>query len=244
MDLFQRAEEAFREGVQARDQPSTARRYFRAAAVDYESLTRQGVHNTDLFYNLGNASLLAGDLPRAIWAYRRGLHLSPGDPRLRAHLAFTREQVVYAEASNLGRPSLEQWPPWLPWVPASVRLASAVVLYSLACLVLTRWWMTRHGRLLGVGIALILGAVLLSVTLGIESWSMRQERLHPLVVIAEDEVVVRSGNGYSYPARFAHPLNRGVEARLLFSRGDWLKIELNGGQLGWVPRNKVLTDAP
>jgi hypothetical protein len=36
--------------------------------------------------------------------------------------------------------------------------------------------------------------------------------------------------------------NRGVEARLLFARGDWLQIELAGGEVGWVPRRLVLVD--
>jgi hypothetical protein len=75
-------------------------------------------------------------------------------------------------------------------------------------------------------------------------WSERQQSLHPLVVIAQDRVPLRNGNGVLYPPRWETPLNSGVEARLQFERGDWLQIELAGGQTGWVPRAAVLLDAP
>jgi uncharacterized protein YgiM (DUF1202 family) len=66
---------------------------------------------------------------------------------------------------------------------------------------------------------------------------------HPLVVIAEDGVLLRRGNGLTYPPKYEAPVNRGVEARLLVARGDWLKVELAGGESGWVPRKYALLDA-
>ena len=49
-------------------------------------------------------------------------------------------------------------------------------------------------------------------------------------------------HGLNYPPRSETPLNRGVEARLLFVRGDWLQIELSGGEIGWVPSEYALVD--
>jgi len=63
------------------------------------------------------------------------------------------------------------------------------------------------------------------------------------VVITADGVPLREGNGVAYPARYDAPLNRGVEARLLFVRGDWLQIELAGGEVGWVPGASTVSDA-
>jgi uncharacterized protein YgiM (DUF1202 family) len=63
-------------------------------------------------------------------------------------------------------------------------------------------------------------------------------------VVAQDNVLLRTGNGLSYPARYDTPLNRGVEARLLLRRDDWLKVELGGGETGWLPRSSVLVDEP
>src|SRR5262249_53455448 len=79
-DLLDRAEAAFRAGVSARQNSGETRRCFREAASHYETLRQRGADNADLEGNLGNAYLLAGDLARAILAYRRGLRLNPGDP--------------------------------------------------------------------------------------------------------------------------------------------------------------------
>jgi hypothetical protein len=63
-----------------------------------------------------------------------------------------------------------------------------------------------------------------------------------VVVIAADGVLLRKGNGPSFPPRFDTPLNRGVEASLLYRRGDWLQIELSGGEVGWVPAGSAVVE--
>jgi tetratricopeptide (TPR) repeat protein len=243
-ELLGQAEAAFQEGVRLRVHPQEARRFFRQAADGYEELRRRGIHNAALDRNLGNAALLAGDLPRAILAYRRGLRLSPDDHELRTSLAHARSEVVYPEPGNLGRPPVDHWPPWLPRATAVRLLALAVVFYALVWLAFTRWLMTQRGWLLaagGLGLALV--AVLAFLLMG-EVRQARFEADHPLVVIARDKVVLRKGNGDAYPPRYDTPLNRGVEARLIFARNDWLQIELSAGEVGWVPRNAVLLDTP
>jgi hypothetical protein len=102
--------------------------------------------------------------------------------------------------------------------------------------------MTRRARLLGAAFGAFAAAALL--TAGLIGEERRSEQLlrRPVVVIADDGVLVRSGNGLAYPARYETPLNRGTEARLLFVRGEWLQIELSGGQVGWVPRVYAVFD--
>ncbi len=241
-ELLAQAESAFRDGLQrvaeAPDRPAEARQCFGRAARLYEKLLRAGADNAALYRNLGNASLLAGDLPRAILAYRRGLLLKPNDHALRRNLAFAREEVALPPGS-LGRPPVDHRPPWLPrlplWVPGL-----AFALYSLGWLGLARWWMVRRsGWLIGGGSALGMSA-LLATGLVWEARQDTQEQRYPIVVIAEDGVLLRKGNGLSYPPRSETPLNRGVEARLLYERGPWVQIELSGGEVGWVMQAYVI----
>ena len=111
-------------------------------------------------------------------------------------------------------------------------------------MVFTRWLMTRRGWLLAAGgLALALVAVL-AFLLVVEMQRARFEAEHALVVIARDNVLLRKGNGDAYPPRYDTPVNHGVEARLLFARNGWLQIELNGGEVGWVPGNAALVDRP
>jgi tetratricopeptide (TPR) repeat protein len=242
-DGLRRAEQALQEGQARRDNPQEARPYFQEAAQEYERLNQQGIQNPALFRNKGNAYLLAGDVARAIFAYRRGLQLAPSDPVLQANLHFAREQVDYLSGDGFGRPPTGHWPPWLRRPTLLALLAFTVVVYAAGLTCLTRWWMTRRGSLLVAGIVVFAIAGLPLGGVIHEAWQQRQAAKYPLVVLAENRVPLRNGDGVAYPARYdGKTLSRGVEARLLFERGDWLHIELSGGETGWVPRAAVLLD--
>jgi hypothetical protein len=117
-------------------------------------LARRGFHNADVYRNLGNASLLADDLPRAILAYRRGLALAPNDWTMRQNLAHARTQVAYP-TGDLGHPPAEALPPWLPRLGSGPCLAVALLAYLAGCIALTRWFMIRNRRLFVLGIVLL-----------------------------------------------------------------------------------------
>jgi uncharacterized protein YgiM (DUF1202 family) len=91
-------------------------------------------------------------------------------------------------------------------------------------------------------IACFITAAVFLTALVAEELRARDLQTRPVVVITDDGVLLRAGNGLRYPAAYETPLSRGVEARLLFTRGDWLQIELSGGEVGWVPREYALTD--
>lgn len=231
-----RAEAAFAEGVRRRDDPALAAPSFRRAAAALEELRQNGAHNTALYRNLGNAYLLADDLPRAILAYRRGLRLAPGDGELLAGLQAARNRVEFAEGSTLGRPPpidpLQAWRgPWL--------LVAALFLYCTACVCLTRWLMTRRAGPLASGLMALANAGLL---LGLTVWVEAHRPVGRLAVITDDGVLLRRGDALTYPPRYDTPVNRGVEGRLLTERGNWIQLEVADGAVGWVPRGYALID--
>jgi hypothetical protein len=243
-ELLRQAREAFAEGVGQREDADQARPLFRRSADLFEDLRRRGAANPALFRDQGNACLLADDLPGAILAYRRGLRLAPNDRALQQLLADAREQVVYAQPGAFARPPITLRPPWLPRLPVSAGLLLTWTFYTLAWLGLARWWMLRRGRFLSLGLVALAVALLLALAVGAQAMRDRDAADRPLVVIADDGVLLRKGNGMAYPRRYELPVNRGVEARLLFERGDWVQIELSGGEVGWVPRAYVLIDRP
>jgi hypothetical protein len=244
-ELLQRAEQAAQEGLKRSENPQQARPYFLDAAKHFEDLHRRGVRNSELYRDLGNAYLLAGNVPQAILAYRRGLRVAPRDRVLHANLTYAREQVDFPTPDRFGRPPQDDWPPWLPRPTLGFMLASVVVLYAGGCILLMRWWMTRQSGLLYGASAVFLFLVVPVLGTVHEAWRERQKERHPLVVVAADGLTLRNGNGMAYPSRYdGKMLNRGVEARLLFDRDDWLNVELADGETGWVRRIDVLVDTP
>jgi hypothetical protein len=239
--LLREAESAFALGAEMRATPLAARSHFHKAAGCYEALHERGIHNAALCLNEGNACLLAGDLPAAIMNYRRGVRLAPFDTALRANLAFARSQVAYSDSDSFGRPP-EDWTLQWPRLPGTAALLLFAGFYSCAFLAATRWYIARQPAHLWIAVAAGAIAAVFAGSLVFDDWSERQESAHPLATIAEDGVLLRKGNGFSYPPRYQTPLNRGVEARLLTDRGPWIQIQLGGGEIGWIPRASALID--
>ena len=231
-----RAESAFENGIQLKARPEEARAAFKEAAERYESLRKAGVKSRELFINLGNSHLLAGDLPKALLAFRMGLRLSPGDSVLASHLEYARGEVE--QNGRIGRPPGESLPRWLLLLSMKLLFFSVIGGEFLACAAFVRW------RITGRGISLVCFSALLScmITLGMGAryWAEQVDCKYSIVVIANDNVTLRKGNSSAYPAASEFKLNRGAEARLLFNRGSWMQIELSGGEVGWVPASQIV----
>ena len=61
-----------------------------AAVQGYENLLSLGLPNAPVYFNLGNAYFRAGDLGRAVWAYRSAALRAPRDPDIEANLTVAR----------------------------------------------------------------------------------------------------------------------------------------------------------
>lgn len=243
-ELVAGAREAFEEGVRLREDQARARPHFARAAELLEELRGRGAHNPVLYRNLGNAWLLAGDLPRAIVNFHRGLELDPHHEGLRQSLEAARQLVAIPQGSSFGRPPHDDRPAWLRIPPRRFSIPATFICYTFACFLLARWFMKRNFRLLGTSGLLFLLTAAGAYLVVAEREEDAFRRDHPVVVVARDDEVLRRGNGHSYPPRYPGTLVRGVEARLIHERDGWLLIELSGGEAGWVPRESVLVVEP
>jgi hypothetical protein len=228
------AQLAFHRGAQLRadGHPSEAAIAFRLAAQRLEANSLPP--SPALAFKAGNAWFLAGDLPRAIVAYRRGLVLDPGDNALRAALDYARVQVRYPPGPDVVLQLLPERDYWPRWLTLRRFGGYAFAAYFATCLAATRWRMTRRRRWLIVAVAPLIAAAVPIIGNGIESWQGRCDAAEPIVVVARDEPL-RTGNGIDYPPKLELP--RGCEVRRLFERGGWLQVRTGGGVVGWVPAN-------
>jgi hypothetical protein len=220
-----------------------ARTHFAEAANRYLDLHRRGVRCPALYRSLGNAALLADRWPEAIWAYHVGLKLDPNDAAMREHLAFARAKVLYPPSGE-GRLDADTWPIWLHRPTLSELFCVFVGAYSLAWLTGTwaligRAWTAGLASVIAALVALTAGAALLHADRQADI-----DRQTPLVVIAENTAFYQ-GNAASYPQHASLPmLPRGMEARQIHARGNWLQIRLSTGEVGWLPRRQVLIVEP
>ena len=218
------------------DQANNAYReedYARAIQL-YEGILKINYGSAPLYYNLGNAYFKSGDLGRAIWSYERGLLLSPRDADLRHNLGVARSRQT-DDLAGLRPFFLTRWWGWLrSWLgPGGWSVASLLCMWlGVAGLGLWRLGKDRSWRVRGFafGFALLLGSLL---TLAL-SWSARNwQRESGYAVLLPEEAALREAPDPLSEEVLS--LHAGLKVKTLDRIGEWYKVQLSDGQLGWLP---------
>ncbi len=239
--VFERANELFAEatGLRGSDDGAAQEKYVEAIALYRRLIDEFGVRSGGVYYNLGNAYALAGDVGRAIASYRRAERLTPGHAELQANLSVTRAKVATrVEPSGGGRLARTLLAPHYD-IPARVRL-------WVVCGALGLGWVGLAVRLeprrraiapLGVVAGLFVIGVLGVVSLLAEDRAARSGV--EAVVVAESVVGRKGPDERGYEPSFVRALTAGVEARVVEERSGWVLIRLGDGRETWVPRASI-----
>lgn len=224
-----RAVEAYSSALDTTDRELRGER-FRQAERLFGGALALGVENADLYTNQGNAALQAGRLGGAVVAYRRALRLDPDHDRALQNLDYARSLLPEWVPRRERSPLFDSFFFWHRSLSRSERATGGAVLFALACALggaAVRW---RSPLARTSSIVLAAGWAALLVSLLLDS----RARLADEVVLTAPETVVRSADSIHAPARFAHPLPAGTEARVVERREGWLRIRMASGRDGWV----------
>ncbi|HXV61873.1 MAG TPA: tetratricopeptide repeat protein [Vicinamibacteria bacterium] len=212
--------------------------HYDEAIEAYEAMRAQGIEDGTLYYNLGNAYFKAGRLGRAVLNYERARELLPGDPDVRANLAFANELV----AESVEPPPLPLLIRWAVDWYERLRPSTLARILSLAFLVggsavtfllSQRWPALRTPMQIALGVSV--AAALASGTSLLAKLDAEASR-HDAIVLTEN-AYVRSGPGEASP-RLAE-IHEGLKVRVLSQRESWLQVELANGLNGWIPSEQV-----
>lgn len=257
--LFESANEKFRAGLEVSktDRPA-AEAMFREAAGAWREVARIGnIRNVKLEQNIANASLLAGDVPGAILAYRRALAVDPTDRGVVAGLAAARRSAG-TEALALGQSLAKKEDGGRAGAregglrgalasigavvrSASERLAIAVSTQVLFVLATTSYVVFFAGAVLRVlgkvrtpGWLLVMMVVVMACATG--PMLVRESRAAGAsdAVVLASNVIARNGPAELYDPAFQEPLRAGLEVTIVERRGAWTLIRLRDGREAWV----------
>jgi len=194
-----------------------------------------GIHNADLYVNLGNAAMGAKRLGPAILAYRRALRIDPDHHRAQQNLAHARtllpDWVPRPEEGGL----LDNFFAW----GGSLSLREFRTLAGVAFLLMTaliaaaiRWSqpMLRNLAVIpGLVWLLLLGAIMFLFFNNHDGEA----------VLTVSEVVARSADSSGASPRFPQPLPSGTEVQVLETRDEWTRVRLFDGRDAWLPRSAL-----
>ncbi len=205
----------------------------------WESLGREGLADSRLYYNLGNASYQQGDMGRAVLNYRRAQRLAPRDGELRDNLALARARRADGDQMAAGGSAAARaWRGLRARVSPGELAVSGLVLLWLAALLtvagILRWasWPRLRWPLIALGIVLPLVSIA-AWTAEWQDWSGRE------AVLLAPAVQVTSGPGADFLTLFE--VHAGAELRIEEERGDWMRVSLGEALEGWIPRGSCQT---
>lgn len=220
--------------------PATAREHYMRAALRYERLIGAGgLPNGRLYFNWANSLLGAGDYGRAILNYRRALLFLPGDALIERNLTLARRQ----RSTNLGVSATAQPAAGLSWnATAKYQGAAFVAVWAFAWGLLSLR-LLRPGKVQRTTLVGAFGAAGALLLLTVASASQFGQR-HG--VLTAKQSVARQGDGAGYQPALAEPLQAGAEFLLLESGAGWSRVELDAGEIVWLPQHdfEIVEDVP
>ena len=204
------------------------------AVMYYERILSDGFVSVPLLYNMGNAYFKMRNYPMAILNYEKALKLDPDNEDVKYNLAIANS-IITDKIEPVPEFFMSRWWRHLGDKMSANGWASAsLVLFGALLLVLFLYFTARTKGLkkamFFVGLLLVLMLVC-SLIFASQRRSRMAERSEAIVMTPT--ITVKSSPSSSGTDLFV--LHEGTKVQILDHAGDWDKIKIADGSVGWMP---------
>ena len=231
--LFSQANESFRQANSTKDSEQAERLYDKSI-LTFEKIIDEGqIKNAKLYYNLGNAYFLKGNIGKAILNYRRAEKLDSSDTNIQKNLTFASSKRIDKVGIKTEKRILQTLFFWHYDFAVKTKFLLTCIFFGIVCICAagTIWFSRNASWITSVIICAVLTVCLLS-SLIIET---RTQAGRVCGIITAKEVIARQGDGQNYSPSFKDPLHSGTEFDVLENRPGWLHIKLFDDSDTWIP---------
>jgi tetratricopeptide (TPR) repeat protein len=220
---------------------------FAKAAAQYQRLLDAGVEDPDVCFNLATAHARLGHLGQAVVYFERTLWLRPGDETAEQELATARAMLGRRRAERDGQATVRARPPLSEALvrPIGADLLALLVLALDAlffALLLARAREKREALRLGLAISLPLVGLLLLVSAAGLLVKTEVGKTGPAAIVLREGAELREGpDPHAQVRALGH---EGQVARASRHEGSFVRVQLEGGDRGWMKNNDLGTIAP
>ena len=206
---------------------------YEQAAVSYESIVKQGLASSSLYFNIGNCYYRMGKIAPAIVAYERALRLQPNDADIKHNL-----ELVNLKTLDRIEPLPEIFfIEWLRSFSAVVPLHTTARLFTACWLLLfaslSLFYLLTNPALLRFlrGLAIASAIALIPLTIVVVTQVVDSRNRTDAVITVSVVTAKTSPDTQSLDAFVAH---EGLKVKLSDAVGEWMKIVLPDGKVGWI----------
>jgi tetratricopeptide (TPR) repeat protein len=211
---------------------------FETAASLYEGLLAENGPDFNLYYNLGNTYYRSKDLAKAILNFERALRLNPSDRDTRFNLELCQARTI-DKIEPLGEFLISRWFRNLGNLMNSNGWAvTGLLCFVLLIASLTAYFFSRHSWLKKTGFYVGVVSLILCILALYYTTKTYQAAAYPdQAIIMAPTVTVKSSPDQSGTDLFS--LHEGTKVTITNEIGSWNEIELQDGNVGWVPASSM-----
>ena len=211
---------------------------YQQAAAFYEKIVGNGYESPALFYNLGNAYFKLKNIPGAILNYERALLLAPHDDDIAYNLSLANLRIIDRIEPIPQLFFVEWWHLFVAMFSATTWATVAVMFLWCGAVSGTIFLFVRQSivRRFSFFIALICVLIFLTSSLSMVEQNQHEQTDQAAIVFAPSVSVKSSPDAQSTDLFVLH---EGVKVELLDTVGDWKKIRLADGKVGWVRSDTI-----
>jgi tetratricopeptide (TPR) repeat protein len=211
---------------------------YNKAAEIYRNVLKTYGESAEIYYNLGNAYYKANEIAPAILYYERALLFDPGDADIRFNLELAKARAVdkiipvddfilvkwFQDVQNLA--AADSW----------AKTGMIIFLALIGCLFLYFFTRKRSLKQLGfyAGIAMIILLVFANIFASAQKKKLIQRNN---AIVFTPTVTVKSSPDNSGTDLFI--LHEGAKVYIRSAIGEWKEIELEDGNIGWLPAKDI-----
>jgi tetratricopeptide (TPR) repeat protein len=228
-DLFTKANSLYNDGK------------FQEAIQSYEKILNNGVHSSELYFNLANAYYKLNEIAPSIYYYEKAKQLSPTDKDIENNISFAQNMTI-DEIDNIPETGFSKIVTSITnvfsfdgWATFSVAL---VFLFVVLFLGYYFSYSTVIKRLSFVASFVVLVFAVLTLFLAFQKEAYNKND-NPAIVFAQESAIKNEPNLRSETAFVLH---EGTKVQVLETYNkNWTKVKIANGKTGWVANTDIKT---
>lgn len=220
-DEFQEANKAY------------SNKLFNDAIIKYESILESNYQSPELYFNLGNAYFKVNKLAYAILNYERAVRMNNSNDDFIYNLEYARSKTI-DEIEPIPTLFLIELLHFVESTFDSTGWSIAGILSIWSSVILLVLFVIL-GTSKAKKVSLALGVILIVISITSFILAFRQnanENIRNSAIIMDPTVYVKSSPDDSSIDKFI--LHEGTKVKVLDSIGNWQKIKLINGEVGWL----------
>lgn len=208
------------------------------AITSYLKVVKGGLESSELYFNLGNAYYKTNQMAEAIYYYEKSLQLNAVNQDAIVNLAYANRSIIDS-IKEVPKSTFEKFNDSVLSVLSYDNWSKVAVSLSLVAGLL--WMVFFFSTQPGIKKLYFTLSVLLTIicflSLGITVQQYQRTKSNVYAIVFSEEVSIKNEPRKNASEVFV--LHEGTKLKVLDEVGEWQKIKISDGQIGWIDKKFI-----